>query len=468
MISMHVDEAEALATGAQDGVGGRKLSDGVRGAEACTATYEQTKSEDGALMERVVERENMRQAYRRVLSNKGAAGVDGMTTEELGAWLKHYWPRAREALLDGAYIPQAVRKVDIPKPDGGVRTLGVPTVVDRLIQQALHQVLQPLFEPTFSANSFGFRPGRGAHDAVRQAQTYVQGGQHWVVDMDLEKFFDRVNHDVLMARVARKVQDKRVLRLIRRFLEAGMMADGLVRQRTQGTPQGGPLSPLLSNILLTDLDKHLEGKGLAFCRYADDCNIYVGSRRAGERIMASTRAYLEKALRLVVNEAKSKVARPGTRKFLGYRIATRLAEAHIRIAPQSIERLMQRIRDLMRQGRGQSLSRTIHRLNSLLRGWANYFSLSAQHKRMKELDGWLRRRLRCLLWRQWKRPRTRKRYLLAQGLDPERAWKSSVNGRGPWWNAGASHMTQAFPNVYFQRLGLVSIHDTVARLQRIR
>jgi len=467
MISMRVDEAEALAAGAKDEGGGRKLSEDVRGAEVRTATCGQTKSEDDALMERVVERENMRQAYRRVLSNKGAAGVDGMATEELGAWLKQYWSRVREALLEGSYIPRSVRRVDIPKPDGGVRTLGVPTVVDRLIQQALHQVLQPIFEPTFSASSFGFRQGKSAHDAVRQAQAQVQSGRHWVVDMDLEKFFDRVNHDVLMARVARKVRDKRALKLIRRFLEAGMMTEGLVQQRTQGTPQGGPLSPLLSNILLTDLDNHLEARGLAFCRYADDCNIYMGSRRAGERVMTSTRAYLEKALRLVVNEAKSKVARPGTRKFLGYRIATRLQEVHIRIAPQSIDRLMQRVRDLTRQGRGQSLSRTVQKLNPLLRGWANYFSLSAQHKRMKNLDGWLRRRLRCLLWRQWKRPKTRHRHLLNQGLAPERAWRSSVNGRGPWWNAGASHMMQAFPNAYFQRLGLVSIHDTVVRLQRI-
>ena len=467
MITMRVVEAEAPETGTLGEGGGRKPSEGARGAETRAATSGRTKSEGDVLMERVVERENMRQAYRRVLRNRGAAGVDGMSTEALGAWLKAYWPHVREALLEGRYLPQAVRRVDIPKPDGGVRTLGVPTVVDRLIQQALHQVLQPIFEPMFSASSFGFRPGRGAHDAVRQAHAYVQGGRHWVVDLDLEKFFDRVNHDVLMARVARQVQDRRVLKLIRRFLEAGMMAEGLVGARTQGTPQGGPLSPLLSNILLTDLDRHLEARGLAFCRYADDCNIYVSSQRAGERVMARTRAYLEKALRLAVNEAKSKVAKPGTRKFLGYRIATRLEEAQVRIAPQSIERLMRRVRELMRQGRGQSLTRTIQKLNPLLRGWANYFSLSVQHRRMKDLDGWLRRRLRCLLWRQWKRPRTRRHHLLAQGLDPERAWRSSVNGRGPWWNAGASHMKQAFPNVWFQRFGLVSIYETVVRLQCI-
>nr|WP_249658947.1 group II intron reverse transcriptase/maturase [Pectobacterium atrosepticum] len=409
----------------------------------------------------------MSQAYKRVLRNKGSAGVDGLTVEDLGVWLKAHWPRVRAVLLAGTYIPQAVRRVEIPKPQGGVRTLGVPTVVDRLIQQALHQVLQPIFEPTFSASSFGFRPGRGAQDAVRQAHIYVQEGRHWVVDLDLEKFFDRVNHDVLMARVARQVQDKLVLKLIRRFLEAGMMAEGLIAPRTEGTPQGGPLSPLLSNILLNDLDHRLEKRGLAFCRYADDCNIYVASKRSGDRVMHSTRTYLEKVLRLRVNDSKSAVARPGRRKFLGYRVATRKGQAHIWIAPESIKRLMSRVREIVREARGWSVEQTIRKLNPLVRGWANYFSLSAQHRRMLGLDGWIRRRLRCLIWRQWKRPCTRQRKLTALGLDPERAWKSSVNGRGPWWNAGASHLSQALPNAYFKGLGLTSIRDTVDRLQRI-
>jgi RNA-directed DNA polymerase len=467
MISMLVTEAEALATGATDTKGGRKPQGGAGGAETGAATDGRTKSEDGLLMERVVDRANMRLAYRRVMRNKGSAGVDGLSVEDLGDWLKTHWSSVKQALLAGSYIPRAVRRVDIPKPTGGMRTLGVPTVVDRLIQQAVHQVLQPILEPTFSASSFGFRPGRSALDAVRQAQAYVQSGQHWVVDIDLEKFFDRVNHDVLMARVARHVQDRTVLKLIRRFLEAGMMAQGLVQERTEGTPQGGPLSPLLSNTLLNDLDRKLESRGVAFCRYADDCNIYVGSEAAGRRVMTRTRAYLERVLKLRVNEAKSAVARPSTRKFLGYRVAVRQGQAHIRVAPESIQRLIDRVRALLRQGRGWSLARTIQTLNPLLRGWATYFRLNTQRRRMEDLDGWLRRRLRCLLWRQWKQPKTRERRMIELGLRPERAWKSSVNGRGPWWNAGSHHLKQALPNAYLEKMGLISIRATVDRLQRI-
>jgi len=418
-------------------------------------------------MERVVERSNLWSAYQRVVQNKGRAGVDNLTVAEFKGWLKVHWPSVKEALLAGRYLPQAVRRVDIPKPSGGIRTLGVPTVLDRLIQQALHQVLQSLFEPTFSEGSFGFRPGRNAHQAVRRAQAYIREGKRWVVDLDLEKFFDQVNHDVLMARVARRVSDARVLKLIRRFLAAGMMQEGLVKPRTEGTPQGGPLSPLLSNILLTDLDQELERRGLAFCRYADDCNVYVGSRVAGERVMRGIRVFLEKVLHLRLNAEKSAVARPWVRKFLGFSFTVQ-CETRLRIAPESVQRLTARIRELLRSGRGRSLAHTIETLNPLLRGWIAYFQLTQSKGILEALDGWVRRRLRCLLWRQWKRPRARGRKLAALGLEAERAWCSAMNGHGPWWNAGASHMNQVFPAASFTRLGLLSLLREQQRLQCVR
>jgi len=417
-------------------------------------------------MEEVVERSNLKLAYQRVVENKGAPGVDDVSVPEFKGWLKMHWPSVKIALLEGRYLPRPVRRVDIPKPSGGMRMLGVPTVIDRLIQQALHQVLQPLFEPTFSDSSFGFRPGRGAHQAVRKAQGYIREGKRWVVDIDLEKFFDRVNHDVLMARVARQVSDVRVLKLIRRFLEAGMMSDGLVEQRTEGTPQGGPLSPLLSNILLNDLDHELERRQLAFCRYADDCNIYVRSRVAGNRVMSGVRTFLEDALKLRINTEKSAVARPWERKFLGFSVTVH-RESRLRIAPASVQRLGQKVRDLMRTGRGRSLTRTIKDLNPLLRGWINYFRLTETKGVLEELDSWMRRRLRCLLWRQWKRRATKARKLRALGLDTERARRSASNGQGPWWNAGASHMNQALPAKYFTTKGLVSLLDTHQRLQSL-
>jgi RNA-directed DNA polymerase len=384
-----------------------------------------------------------------------------MTVDELPGHLKQHWPRIKEKLLLGTYVPQQVRRVEIPKPSGkGVRLLGIPTVTDRLIQQALHQVLLPVFDPDFSDHSYGFRPGRSAHQAVQAARSYVAEGRRWVVDMDLEKFFDRVNHDVLMSRVARKVDDRGALRLIRRYLTAGILCGGVVEVPRQGTPQGGPLSPLLSNILLDDLDKELERRGHAFCRYADDCNIYVHSRRAGERLLASLERYLEEKLRLTVNQAKSAVDRPWNRSFLGYSM-TAHKRPRLRVGKQAVRRLKGKVKLETRRGRGQRLAATIARLRSMLRGWFNYFRLAEVKNVFEELDGWLRRRLRCILWKQWKRGRTRARKLRARGLDAETARRSSVNGRGAWWNAGAQHMNLAFPKRYFDRLGLFSFVDAL-------
>jgi group II intron reverse transcriptase/maturase len=415
-------------------------------------------------MEAVCERGNLWLAYERVIRNKGAAGVDGIGVTEFKGHLKQHWPTIKARLLAGTYIPQAVRRVDIPKPQGGVRTLGIPTLTDRLIQQALHQVLSPIFEADFSESSYGFRPGRNAHQAVKAARRYVAEGRRVVVDMDLEKFFDRVNHDILMAKLAKKIGDGRVLKLIRRYLEAGMMADGIVSPRVQGTPQGGPLSPLLSNILLTELDKELERRGHAFCRYADDCNIYVQSQAAGERVLASITRFLSERLKLTVNEAKSAVARPWGRKFLGYSVSWHKAPK-LRIAPESCKRLEDKIRAVLNGARGRSLSGTIAELNPVLRGWAAYFKLTETKRALEEIDGWLRRKLRCILWRQWKRPYTRAKNLMKAGLKEERAFRSAFNQRGPWWNSGASHMNAAFQKSFFDRLGLVSLLDTTRRLQ---
>ncbi len=431
------------------------------------ATRTRTKAEVAttSLMEAVVERGNLMLAYQRVVENKGAAGVDQLAVSELKDHLKRHWPTMRAKLLVGEYRPQPVRRVDIAKPQGGVRTLGIPTVVDRLIQQALHQVLQPMFEPTFSDASYGFRPGRNAHQALRQAREFVAQGKRWVVDMDLEKFFDWVNHDLLMSKLAAKIADARVLTLIRRYLEAGMMADGLMQPRTEGTPQGGPLSPLLSNVLLTDLDRELERRGHAFCRYADDCNIYVGSQRAGVGLRHSLTGFLAERLKLKVNTAKSAVARPWQRKFLGYSL-TAHRKPKLRIAASSLERLTGKVRALLRGARGRHLGATIQTLNPVLRGWAAYFKLADTKRALEERDGWIRHKLRCILWRHWKRPYRRARNLMKRGLTEERAWRSATNGRGPWWNAGASHMHAAVPKSWFDTLGLVSLLDTVQRLQR--
>ncbi|WP_460541416.1 group II intron reverse transcriptase/maturase, partial [Halomonas garicola] len=350
-------------------------------------------------MEAVVATDNMQRAYRRVVANKGAPGADGMSVDQLADHLKQYWPTLRERLLAGEYHPSPVRAVEIPKPKGGTRQLGIPTVSDRLIQQALLQVLTPLFDPGFSASSYGYRPQRSAQQAVSAMKDHVAAGHRWVVDLDLEAFFDRVNHDLLMARVARRVRDKRVLRLIRRYLEAGMFQDSLVSPRRQGTPQGGPLSPLMANILLDDVDKELERRGHRFCRYADDIQVYVRSRRAGERVMASLSDFLENSLRLTVNRDKSAVDRPWSRGYLGYTL-TRHKLPKLTLAKASLQRLVQCVRDILKRGRGRSIRRITRELAPVLRGWASYFSLVDVKRPLEALDSWVRRRLRCVIWRQ--------------------------------------------------------------------
>ena len=463
---MHVDEAEAYESTARGAGDGRNPLQGSAGAEARTAASGQSKPETKQLMERVLERENMQAAYRRVMSNQGAPGVDGRPVSGLKSWLIERWPVVKEDLLSGKYQPQGLRKVEIAKPQGGVRTLGIPTVIDRLIQQALHQVLSPIFDPAFSESSYGFRPGRSAQQAVKAARGYVAKGKRWVVNLDLEKFFDRVNHDILMSRLARKVGDERVLKLIRRYLQAGLMEGGIETVRGQGTPQGGPLSPLLSNILLDDLDRELERRQLSFCRYADDCNIYVGSRVSGERTMRAMTAFLERRLKLQVNADKSAVARPWARKFLGYSL-TWHKQPKLRIAPQSRQRFMDKIRKLMRVCRGKSLQQTIEALNPVLRGWVQYFRLVEVKTILEQLDGWVRHRLRSLVWRQWKSARKRAHSLMKLGIAEDIAWLSATDRRGPWWHGAARHMHQAYPNKTFDQMGLVSLLALRKRLTAV-
>jgi RNA-directed DNA polymerase len=409
------------------------------------------------LMEAVVAADNMRQALKRVRENKGAPGVDGMTVEELGAHLKAEWPRLKEALLEGTYKPQAVRRVEIPKSDGGMRQLGIPTVVDRLIQQAILQVLNPLYDPTFSESSYGFRPKRSAHQAVRQAGKLIGEGNEWVVDIDLEAFFDRVNHDILMSRLARRIGDKQLLRLVRRYLQAGMMVNGVVMERREGTPQGGPLSPLLANILLDELDRELERRGHKFCRYADDCNIYVRSQRAGERVMGSVSRFLEKRLRLRVNRAKSKVDRASERSFLGFRILGG-GEKQLRIAPESLERFKDRVRRITGRNRGVSLGNVLEELGRYTDGWLGYYWVTHTPPFYKTLDGWIRRRIRCFLWIQWENAKNRTRHLLAAGVRRKLACGLPYAG-GPWRIARAEAMHVTLPNAKLRAMGFHSLHE---------
>lgn len=444
---------------------GRKPPEYGGGASNVTACQEPSRTKaQGRLISEFLSRSNLMAAYDRVVSNKGAPGADGISVGELKSHLQQNWPSIKEELLNGSYRPQPVRTVEIPKPDGGVRTLGIPTVQDRFIQQALHQVLQPLFDPDFSESSYGFRPGRSTHQAVQAARRHAAEGRRWVVDIDLEKFFDRVNHDILMSLVARKVKDKPILALIRRYLQAGVLEGGVVSPRAEGTPQGGPLSPLLSNILLDELDKELEARGHRFVRYADDCNVYVQSRRSGERVMASLSRFLEGRLKLKVNAAKSAVGRPWQRTFLGYSM-TFHQKPRLKVADSSVKRFKTTLRQVFRRGRGHSLKQIIEESTPKLRGWIDYFRLAEVKGIFEELDGWIRRKLRCILWRRWKRSFTRARNLMQRGLSEQRAWQSAQNGRGPWYNSGASHMNDAFRKSFFDHLGLVCLVDRLRRFQ---
>jgi RNA-directed DNA polymerase len=409
------------------------------------------------LMEEVCERENLMEALRRVKANKGSAGVDGMTVGELTDYLKQHWPTIREQLLSGAYEPKPVRRVEIPKPDGGgVRKLGIPSVLDRFIQQAVMQVLQRQWDGTFSDHSYGFRPGRSAHQAVAKAQQYIAAGHTWVVDFDLEKFFDRVNHDKLMGQIAKRVEDKRLLKLIRAFLNAGVMENGLVSPSVEGTPQGGPLSPLLSNLVLDELDRELERRGHCFVRYADDSNIYVRSERAGQRVMESVTQFITQKLKLKVNEAKSAVAQPQERKFLGFTF-TAGPEVKRAIAPKALERFKRRIREITRRAKSVSIESTIAKLAPYMRGWRSYFGFCETPVVLKYLTRWVRLRLRAALWRQWKTPRRRRAALLALGVRPRLASNTAGSERGPWYLARAKALSVGLSNAYFKSLGLPSL-----------
>jgi len=430
--------------------GGTEVAMAVRTSESLASTLH--------LMEEVCRGENVRKALKRVRENRGAPGVDGMTVEELPGHLKKHWPETREQLLAGTYKPHPLRRVEIPKPGGGSRKLSIPTALDRFIQQAMLQVLQSRWDRTFSDHSFGFRPGRSAHDALSRAQEYITQGYRYVVDIDLEKFFDRVNHDMLMGRIAKRVEDKRVLKLIRAFLNAGVMENGFVGPTDEGTPQGGPLSPLLSNLMLDDLDRELERRGHRVVRYADDCNIYVRSERAGWRVMESISRFISRKLKLKVNREKSTVAKAGKRKFLGFSFMNG-GNPKRRIAPESVKRFKRRVRKLTRRSRGASPEQMVRQLRPYLIGWRNYFGFCETPSVLVKLDSWVRRRLRSVAWKQWKRGRTRYAELRKRGVNKQLAARTAGSSHGPWRLSRSSALSIALPGAYFTMVGLPTLNS---------
>jgi RNA-directed DNA polymerase len=454
-IQLELDFSSALTGEAREAAGEETESSvAMSGPESPAST--------NRLMEEVCERENLKAALRQVRANKGSPGVDGMTVVGLTDYLKQHWPAIREQLLNGTYEPQPVRRVEIPKPDGGgVRKLGIPRVLDRFIQQAVLQVLQRRWDRTFSDHSYGFRPGRSAHQAVAQAQQYIAEGHGWCVDLDLEKFFDRVNHDKLMGQIAKRVKDKRLLKLIRAFLNAGVMENGLVSPSVEGTPQGGPLSPLLSNLVLDELDQELERRGHRFVRYADDCNIYIRSERAGQRVMEGITRFITIQLKLKVNEAKSAVARPQERKFLGFSFTAGPEVTRV-IAPKALDRFKQRVREITRRAKSVSMKTTMEELAPYMRGWRSYFGFCETPEALIYLTRWVRLRLRAALWRQWKTRRRRRAALLALGIRPQLARKTAGSRLGPWYLARAKALSVGLNNEYFKSLGLPSLFEEVS------
>ncbi|KUP06145.1 DNA polymerase [Bacillus coahuilensis p1.1.43] len=409
------------------------------------------------MMEQILSYQNVTSALERVERNKGSHGVDGMSVQTLRSHLMEHWSTLRTELMKGTYLPQPVRRVEIPKPNGGIRKLGIPTVIDRFIQQAIAQILNKEFEPSFSKQSYGFRPNKRGHDAVLQAKRFIKKGIRWVVDIDLEKFFDKVNHDRLMRTLSHRINDPKVLRLIRRYLQTGVMEKGLVSPNTEGTPQGGPLSPLLSNIVLDELDKELESRGLRFVRYADDCNIYVRSKRAGERIMKSITTFIERKLKLKVNHEKSAVDRPWKRKFLGFTFTPHRKEPKVRISKQSIQRFKQRIREITSRKWSISMKDRIEKLNRYLVGWLGYYQLADTPSVLANLDGWIRRRLRMVRWKEWKKVKTKYRNLTKLGIKPNKAWEWANTRIGYWRIAKSPILDRALDNHYWLNQGLKSL-----------